>query len=684
MSRIGIDVGGTFTDIVLQGANGRITSTKVPSTPDQPARGILAGIRKALGLHGASASDLRDIVHGTTVATNAVLERTGARTALIATRGFRDSLEIRRLRRPPALLYDLTIPLAEPLVPRHLRLEVAERVDRAGTVVRPLDRGEVRRLGEALVEAGVESVAVSLLFAFANATHERAVADELRRLHPSLNVSLSSDVLPEMGEYERTTATVMNAYVAPVMRRYLRDLEEQITDEGLTCPLYLMQSNGGLASINTSVERPVTLLLSGPAGGVTASCALSRAIGVPNLLTMDMGGTSFDACLVLDGQAATSVEREFLDQPVRVPMVDIHTIGTGGGSIAWVDDVGGFRLGPRSAGAVPGPACYGRGGQGATVTDADLVLGYLDPDTALAGEVSLDIEAARAACARLGTRLGLSTEDVALGIFRIGTAAMAGALRVVSLRQGVDPRELPVVSFGGAGSVHATAIARELGSPRVIVPPLPGCYSAFGMLVAHVRHDYVRSYVTPLDGLDARRAEAAFAELTDAGIRALSSAEVPNDRWRLEYAADLRYLGQNFALTVPLSGPAELSDEARGAVGERFRSLHASVHGFAADAREPLELVSLRLRAVGLRDPATWALPTVGAEAPRPRGTRRAYFEEVGGWTECAVYDRSSLRPGDAVPGGAIVEQPDTTIVVPPRWTATADGLGNLVLEGAS
>jgi N-methylhydantoinase A len=675
VKRVGIDIGGTFTDLVLlDEVDGSIAIGKVPSTPDDPSRAAAEGIGQ---LVASAAAAVGYIGHGTTVATNAVIQRTGAKTALITTRGFRDVLEIRRLARPPELIYDVLVRLPEPLVPRRLRFEVTERVAADGRVLTPLDEGEVRQIAAKLKARGVEAVAVCLLFSFLYPAHEQAIKRILAAACPGLPVSLSSEILPEFREYERTSTTVMNAYVQPLTAAYLLRMEERVRDLRLAGQLYIMQSNGGVAAPATVAHRPVTTLLSGPAGGVIAGAYVGQQVGLPNVITIDMGGTSFDVSLVPEGRPQVTEERKVLDQPVLVPMLDVHTIGAGGGSIAWRDAGGTLRVGPQSAGAVPGPACYGRGGTQPTVTDANVVLGYLNPKGLAGGAVPLDPALAAQACGELGKQFGLATAETAEGIYRIVNAAMTGAIRAVSVRRGYDPRDFALVAFGGAGPVHAVALAAELDIPWIVVPLSPGCHSAFGLVVADMLHDYAQSYVIEWAHLDRARLGELLAELQARGESDLVTDGIPPERRRYLRELDLRYLGQHFNTRVVLpDGP--IDDALLAEVERRFHDEHERVHGFKAEG-EPLELVNVRLTAIGLvPKPAGAAIAAGERTPPPPATTRQARF--AGQAVACPIYERGALRAGNVLAGPAIVEQLDTTTVLPPGWLATVDRYGNLIL----
>jgi len=551
--RIGVDVGGTFTDVVLlDAARGATRVWKLPSTPDDPAQGVVQGVQEILAATETAIAAVDFLGHGTTIATNALLERRGAATALITTEGFRDVLEIRRMARPGETLYDLRIALPPQLVPRRLRFEVPERLDKRGRVVTPLDEDAVRHVARQMKARGVESVAVCLLFSFLNLAHEQAVRRILAEEFPEAGVSLSGEVLPEFREYERTSTTVVNAYIQPLVGGYLERLGGEVRSLGLHGALRIMQSNGGLAGVESAARRPVTTILSGPSAGAIAGRFTGEQTGEQNVVNIDMGGTSFDVSLVAAGALHFTEMRRLSNHPVRTPMVDIHTIGAGGGSVGWLDPAGALRVGPRSAGSVPGPACYARGGAEATVTDANLVLGLLGERSLLGGHLALDAARAREACARLGARLGLDAEALAAGMRRIVNTMMTGAIRTVSVARGYDPRDFALVAFGGAGPLHAVDLAAEIGIPTVVVPPTPGCHSAYGLVIADMSRDYVQTYLIAAAQADVDQIEAILHELESRGSAALDSDGVPPHRCHTERALDLRYAGQDAALTVPI------------------------------------------------------------------------------------------------------------------------------------
>lgn len=652
---IGIDTGGTFTDFVCVEGN-RVRVHKEPSTPADPALAIVAGLRH-LGVETGAT-----VVHGSTVATNALLERKGARAALITTAGFEDVLEIGRQAR--RAIYDLNVTKPPPLVPADRRLGVRERLDHAGQVIEPLAAGDVTAAVERVRALKVESVAVCLLHAYANPAHETAITRALEH-ETGLFVTASHAVLPEFREYERCSTTAMNAYVGPVMHHYLGRLGERLSGHRVR----IMQSNGGILSLDAARRQAVQTILSGPAGGAVGGFELGRRGGFAQVITFDMGGTSTDVSLCPGGLNRTS-EGEVGDLPIRVPVIDIHTVGAGGGSIAYRDPGGALRVGPQSAGADPGPACYGRGGAEPTVTDANLVLGRLSAPHFLGGTARLDAGAAREAVARFARTMGLTPVQAAEGITRVANATMERAIRVISLERGHDPREFALVCFGGAGAMHAADLARTLGIPRVVVPESAGALSALGLLLADFVRDYSQTLLVPVAGLDARRVEAAFRRLEARAREEFVGEGFKPRQVALERSLDLRYMGQGFELNVPAGRD----------VGRRFHALHQRRYGYA-DPRRAVELVNVRLLATARTEKPR--LRTHVVAGPNARGAIIGEIRMVfdGKERRAPLYDRAQLRAGNAFRGPALVVEYSTTAVVPPDFRATTDQWRNLVLE---
>jgi N-methylhydantoinase A len=712
-TRVGADVGGTFTDLVTI-SDGRLRVDKTPSTPANPAEGVVDGVEAS----GVPPDSVAFFGHGTTVATNAVLEGEWADTALLTTAGFRDALEIGRQTRPD--IYDFRAEKPEPVVPRDRRHEVPERLDERGSVVRELDEAAVRALGQDLAADDVESVAVSLLFAFENPTHERRVRDLLREEGVEVPISLSSTVLPEIREYERTLATALNAGLRPVVDSYVRELADRLESHGVTAPLRIVGSNGGLMAADAARERPVETLLSGPAAGVRgASYVAARADtthadetgGYADLLTMDMGGTSCDVSLVRDGEPLVSTETEVGEYPVAVPAVDVHTVGAGGGSIAHVDDGGALRVGPASAGADPGPVCYGRGGTEPTVTDAHLLLGRIDPDAFVADALDADATAVRAAFEPLADDLGVSVREAAAGVLDVANANTERALRVVSVERGHDPREFALVAYGGAGPLHATALAERLDVPEVVVPRAAGVLSALGLLVTDVTYDYAASMVRPWAEVTTGTLAETFAEFErEARSDLEDGAEI-----QFERLVDLRYAGQSFELRVSVPNPATAELDAAGAstpdettqfhetadeqshettdeqfhettdeqfhetVAERFHEQHRTRYGHA-EPDEPLELVTVRLRARRVVEPPPLAVEDRDGDPDAAvKTTRGVVFD--GRERETRVYERETLPTESSLDGPAVIEGAESTTIVHPRQRARVDSNANLIVE---
>ena len=670
--RIGIDSGGTFTDVVAYDPErGRLVFHKVASTPDDPAAGIVSGALEAAERAEMRAADVAMLIHGTTVATNQVLQRAGARVALITTAGFRDVLHIQRQSRPR--MYDLRARRAEPLVPRELRFEVRERMRFDGTVQIPLDRADLAAVIDAIGDTGVQAVAVGLLHSYANPRHEREIGEEVARRLPGVAVSLSHELMGEHGEYERFSTCVMNAFVQPGIARYVTRLGAGLREAGFTAPLYVMKSNGGVMTAESAARRCVETVLSGPAGGVVAGAAVARARGVADLITCDMGGTSFDVGVIQDGDIPFARDTEMGGLALGVPMLDLHTVGAGGGSIAWLDAGNALRVGPRSAGAVPGPACYGTGGTEPTVTDADLVLGWLGTRTLLGGGMTLDREAAeRAIHDRVATPLGIGVVEAAEGIVRVINATMTAAIRKLTIERGHDPRRFALCPFGGAGPMHGAELAAELGVAETVIPLAPGVHSAVGLLMTNLREDRTRTLVRRLDASALEELRAVLGDLEAEGreqLRAYDGVAPAVSR-----AVGQRYLGQRYELSVPVGAELPALED----LGDRFHALHDQRYGYRRDDH-PVEVASAWV-AVEL-DLHPLELPTVPAAdaEPAPRRMRAARFAGVE--REVPVYARDDLGAGCTLRGPAVIEQLDATSVVPPDHRMEVDRFGHLVVS---
>ncbi len=678
--RLGIDVGGTFTDLVLiDDDSGRIHYTKTLSTPADLARAVVTGITGILRQAEVSSDALDYVVHGTTVGTNALIERRGARVGLITTAGFRDVLEIARIERPDTGLYDMTVDLPDPLVPRYLRLEADERVAADGNVVRDLDESSVADAANVFEREGVEAVAVCLLFSFRNPTHEQLIQKVLERLLPGLPVTLSSEIAPEFREYERTSTCVINAYLLPITRSYVERLAAELDNEFDISDLRIMQASGGAMTADVAKSHAVHMVNSGPAGGALASAVFGRRAGEDKIVGVDMGGTSFDVSLIVDGKPRLKSEGEYEGFPVKIPMIDVEGIGAGGGSIAWVDSGGALNVGPSSAGADPGPACYDLGGELPTVTDANLVLGRLNPGYFLGAEMDLHEEAAREAVRiHVAEPLGLSIEEAAAGIVRVVNANMIRGISVNSTQKGYDLREFSLLAFGGAGPLHAVELAQDLGMTRVIVPPYCSVFSAFGAVASDVRHDYVQTVAWSESTLKARNMEAAFAGMEVRARALLEEEHVPEEQIRLHRSADIRYEGQSYELTIPLGSSEPLKEGDLRQLISDFHALHQQIYAYS-DTNEVIEVISLRVVAEGIvPDLQIRSSDQVPSGPPIPKSQRPIHFPGSG-FLDSYVFEREDLMPGHAMLGPCLIEERTSTTVVPPGWRARMDPHRNIV-----
>jgi N-methylhydantoinase A len=694
MSRVraGIDIGGTFTDIVLLDEDGRIHVKKVSSSVEDYARAIVDGLREVFEETGLSAGDVAEVLHGTTVASNAILELRGARTGLITTRGFRDVLEIRRLRMPR--LYDLTWEKPTPLVERYLRLTVDERINARGEVQRPLDPAEVDRAIDQLLAEGIEALAVCLLNSYANPVHEQAIRDAVRGKAPALALSVSAEVLPEIKEYERTSTTVINAYVMPVVRRYLSTLRNGLQEIEVRAPLLMMQSNGGLMTDEAAAAAPMHIIESGPAAGVVGAQVLARRMALAKVITFDMGGTTAKASIIEDGEINRAAEYQVgggimlgsrlltgAGYLLRVPSIDLAEVGAGGGSLVWVDAGGALQVGPRSAGASPGPLCYDLGGTEPTITDANVILGYLNPHALAGGAVKLNAARARAVFDdRVAGRIGLPLERAAYGAHLIAASNMMRAIRAVSSERGRDPREYALFAFGGNGPLFAAGMAAALEMGRIVVPPAPGLFSSFGLLYSDVEHHYIRSHRRLLRGAAPDEIQAIWQGMEVEALAQLAREGFHGSGSEIRRSADLRYQGQSFELTVPV--PADIAGGAAIARMEAaFAGEHERTYGHRAGPDEPVEIVSLRVVARGIPDrprvPERLELARAAEAGAVLR--RRVYFGPEHEWLETPVLGRGALRGGRA--GPCIVEEYDATCVVPPGARAALDAWDNIVID---
>jgi N-methylhydantoinase A len=686
MTGIAVDIGGTFTDIVLSRSDGAMFVHKVSSSTHAPERAVVEGIAAILAHAEVAPGDVAEVLHGTTVGSNAILQRAGARTGLLTTRGFRDVLEIGRVRTPE--LYDLAWDKPEPLVRRRFRLEVNERIGADGRVLEPLDEASVLAAAEQLVEESIEAIAICFLNSYRNPAHERAAAELVRGRYPEIALCASIDILPQIKEYERTSTTVVNAFLLPVMRRYLGQLKDGLAGLGIEAPILVTTSNGGAVGIETAAERPVFFIGSGPAAGVVGAARLARAIDTPNAIAFDMGGTTAKAALIEDGALVRTQEYEFREgistssrfikaggYLLKVPAIDIAEVGAGAGSIATVDEGGLLQVGPASAGAEPGPACYGQGGARATVTDANVVLGLLNPQRLVGGALTLQPALARAAIERdVAGPLGLSVEAAALGIRRLANASMARALRAVTVERGVDPRDQSLIAFGGSGPVHACDLAAALGIRRVIVPPLSGVFTAVGMLESDVELPFVRAFPGDLEILLSAEAGTLLGEL-EADARTALAAE-GFDHGEVHFEVDLRFEGQDSELVLPLYRTA-LTSSSLADLAKQFRAEYRRLYAYESD--EPVEVVNLRALARGVRDKVLdRAHARLGlASETSAAAARSAWLDNAA--MIVPVVSRAVLA--GSFEGPLIIEAYDTTVIVPAGWRGNTDKLGNLILE---
>ena len=724
--RIGVDIGGTFTDLVFLSDNGQTHTRKIASTPDDYSRAVLSGIQDGLSRLNLSPADIAEVSHGFTVATNAIIEQKGAQTALITTAGFRDVLEFRRNRTPR--LYDLYYEKSPALVKRQYRLEVSERLNYRGEILRPLNPDDVQRAIQTILDHHLESVAVCLLHSYANPAHEQQIAQALRQRAPDIILTLSSDLLPEMKEYERASTTVINSYVRPVVERYLTRLTRGLTEMGIAVPLTVMQSNGGLATAAIAAERPVYCIESGPAAGVVGAAQLGRRQNRPNLMTLDMGGTTAKASIIENGDLLQAPEYEVggginvghrllrgSGHILRVPAIDLAEIGAGGGSIASVDRSGSLRVGPQSAGAHPGPACYQQGGQLPTVTDADVLLGYLNPQHLLSGDFPINAELAQQAIRQhIARPMNLTDIQAAHGIHLLVNSNMARALRAVSSERGRDPRRFSLTCFGGGGPVHAAGLADMLGITQVIIPPFPGVFSSLGLLVADVEHHFVQTHFQTFNEIQLPTLTDLIENMSQQGRQQLRLEGFPDAQHQITIQADVKYEGQVSDLTVTVP-PGPITPQTLTAIAQNFDHEHQQSFGYRTDA--PHQLVNLRIIARGIpqnpRTPPTLTPITQPqqAESPAPAPsqphtppdhpiaapnhpttppdhpelvegppTRPVYFGPNHGWTHTPITTRPSL-PRQPAPGPLLIEEYDSTTVVPPNWTANTDNANNLILN---
>jgi N-methylhydantoinase A len=670
-TRIAIDVGGTFTDVVrLDGRDGNLRFEKVATTPEAPTHGVLAAFDRA----EASLDDVHTFTHGTTLGLNALLTRNGARTAVISTRGFRDVYLLGRTDRRTN--YDITYRKPASLLERYDTFEVTERSFFDGTVRTPFDVDDARRVAEQIAQRGYQSVAVAFLHAYANPDHELKMREVLSEVAPDVEVTLSHELSREYREYERTSTAVLDAYIKPIVRRYLQSLEGDLADGGFDGRFLMTRSGGGAMTAAAAREQPVNLILSGPAGGVVGAAALSREIGTPNLITIDMGGTSLDASLVIDSEAVLYQGAEFEEMPINTPSLYIHTIGAGGGSIAWLDGAGALQVGPQSAGASPGPASYGRGGELPTFTDAALVVGYMGNDSPLGGTLSLDVGKAEDALRPVAEKLGMSVPGLARGIIRISTTKIMGAVRAITVELGRDPKDFALMTFGGGGGLVGVDVARELNIPTVVVPPGQGAFSALGMLMADVQHDFSRTSVTSLASVDLAAVEGFYTGMEAEADKVLSAEEFGSERRQLTRTVDVRYAGQEHSVTVDFPTG---TDDVVAALEAEFTTLHERQYGHTM--ADPVEITTLRLRATGLVDKPSFPVADTRQDgAPQSFGTRPVYLSEEQPAVDYTLYTREQLLAGDMLEGPAVVAEHTATTVLHDGDTLRVGEHGELVI----
>jgi N-methylhydantoinase A len=677
--RVATDIGGTFTDLVyLDEKSGRVGTAKVDTTPPNFEKGVADVLRKA----GVDIASIALFVHGTTVIINAITERKGSKTGLITTRGFRDVLEITRANRPD--IYNLYYTKPKPFVPRHLRLEASERINYKGEVLVPLKEEDVERALAELRREGAEAISVCFLHSYANPAHEIRCGQIIERLWPEVSVTLSHEVTKEWREYERTSTAALNSYVKPIATKYLDRLERELRGGGLQGGLYIMRSNGGTSTFPVARGAPIAIVESGPAAGVLGAKALGELIGEANLISLDMGGTTAKCSLIEDGEAKVTTDyrieqtRTYPGYPIKTPVIDIVEIGSGGGSIAWIDGAGALHVGPRSAGALPGPACYGRGGGDPTITDASVIAGRVNPNYFLGGEIRLDVELSRGAMEKVATPLGVSVEEAALGAIRLADASMAGALKLVSLYRGYDPRDFTLVAFGGAGPMHASSLAPELGVKRVLIPTNPAVFSAWGMLTTDLRYDMVQTRIARLDRADPEELNRLWEGLEEGAREHFTKEGIEGKRLLFQRYADMRYSGQEHTVKVPLPNGRIDSSLIRRAE-KRFQDLHEQYYTFRLPS--PVEFVNFHLMALGrVAKPGIPKLSRRGDLKGALKGYRPVEFDRHGRRTT-PIYERAGLGLRTSLTGPAIVEEPDSTTLVLPGQRLRVDSYGNLIIE---
>lgn len=688
--RVGIDVGGTFTDLVSRDEQGRIKIAKATSTPEDASIGIENSLIKAdIDLHEVSF-----LSHGATIGVNTVIENKGVRTAIVTTKGFGDLIEIRKGARAPTDpldMYDLQMDLPQdyvggynPLVESPFRFEVTERVDYEGNVIRELDEDEVRRIAKEIRDSDVKAIAVCYLFSFVNPKHEQRTAEILREMLPEICISVSSEILPIIREYERLSTTTVNAYIMPIMQSYLLNLRGKLRARGFTQEYYLMQSSGGIMSSEVAGLRPVYTIDSGPAAGVTAAAQLGSMLGFPDVISFDMGGTTTKVCVVHEGKPSVTTQF-WIDGKyfIGAPVMDMVEIGAGGGSIVWLDRSGSVHIGPQSAGAKPGPACYKLGGTEVTITDADMTLGYINPDYFLGGDMTVDVEASKSAIKeKVADRLGISIAEAAHGIYRLANANMIGAMRIATVQRGYDPRDFTLVVSGGTAAIHAVCIAQELRIPRVVIPLIPGTFSALGLITADARYDIFRSYVSRASQADPGQMQEIYREMVEEGLRKIGELGFRKGEILLKHEVAMRYVGQAHEVTFEVPLKQRIDHKFIKKLEEMFHDRHQHLFGHSS-VNSPTEFVTLSVSATGpITKGQMFEIEKGSTSVDQARKkNREVYFEELNGYVDCPTFERFLLKAGNIVTGPAIVEQMDTTIVIPPEQKANVDKFGNIIID---
>lgn len=683
--RVGVDIGGTFTDCVVIDKKGAIYSFKELSTPKDPSIGLYNVINKAAEYFGKTLYEFLSEVdlfsHGTTVATNTLLTGTGARTGLILTKGFRDTLEMRRAHKEN--IWDLYLPIPPPLVPRYLRLGVSERVNYKGEIIKPLIEEDIKKLCEKFKKEKIEAVAICTLFSYLNDKHEKQIREAVQKELPNAFISISSEVLPQIREYERMSTTVANAYVGPKLTVYLSNLEKKLKNDGLSRAFYVTASNGGVMTSNTAIKHASATLLSGPAAGAVGAIFFSNLLKKRKVILMDMGGTSFDVTLINNSKVTLTMEGEIAGYRIAKPMIDINTVGAGGGSVAWIDKGGMLKIGPKSAGSDPGPVCYDMGGMEPTVTDANLILGYLNKEYFLGGEMKVNyLKAYNIIEEKIAKPLGMSVEEAAYGVNKIINQNMADATKVVSVQRGHDPREYSLISAGGACSIHACKIAEEIGTTEVIVPQAASVFCALGMLETDIRLDNVKSYRALIPGTNLDEFNRVIIEAEKKALKELFEEGVEKERASILRFLDIRYVGQHHEVTVEIPNNCNIEEKHLNKIAETFHKAHEKLYTYST-LETPLEIINLRITTVGYVDKTGLQKKQIGEKTSSHalKNKRKIYFEEYAKFVDIPIYDREKLKPGNLIEGPAVIEERITTIVVHPNWNARVDSFNDIIME---